>query len=82
MKKTFLLPLALLLLAKPDAFNSVHDVFYLSCGEGDPRIGHTRAAFQALQDAGADVLFSAWPGGHEWQPWRKSLHEFCQLIFK
>ena len=70
------------LLAKPDAFNAVHDVFYMSCGEGDPRIEHTRAAAKALQEVGAEVIFSAWPGGHEWQPWRKSLHEFCQLIFK
>ena len=70
------------LLAKPDAFNAVHDVFYISCGEGDPRIEHTRAAANALLEAGADVIFTAWPGGHEWQPWRKSLHEFCQLIFK
>ena len=36
------------LLAKPDAFNAVHDVFYISCGEGDPRIEHTRGAANAL----------------------------------
>jgi enterochelin esterase family protein len=70
------------LLADPKAFNAAHDVFYMSCGEGDPRIEHTHAAAEALKAAGADVKFSAWPGGHEWQPWRKSLHEFCQLIFK
>ena len=70
------------LLADKAAFNAAHDVFYISCGEGDPRIEHTRAAAEALKAAGANVRFSAWPGGHEWQPWRKSLHEFCQLIFK
>jgi len=70
------------LLADKDAFNAAHDVFYMSCGEGDPRIEHTRAAAEALQAAGANVHFTAWPGGHEWQPWRKSLHEFCQMIFK
>ena len=70
------------LLADQAAFNAAHDVFYISCGEGDPRIEHTRAAAEALKAAGANVRFSAWPGGHEWQPWRKSLHEFCQLIFK
>jgi enterochelin esterase family protein len=70
------------LLADKAAFNAAHDVFYMSCGEGDPRIEHTRAAAEALKAAGANVRFSAWPGGHEWQPWRKSLHEFCQLIFK
>ena len=70
------------LVADPAAFNAAHDVFYISCGEGDPRIGHTRKAAAALQAAGAGVRFSAWPGGHEWQPWRKSLHEFVQLLFR
>jgi len=70
------------LLADPAAFNAAHDVFYMSCGLGDPRIEHTRKAAEALQAAGAKVRFTAWPGGHEWQPWRKSLHEFVQLLFK
>ena len=70
------------LLADPAAFNAAHDVFYMSCGLGDPRIEHTRKAAEALKAAGADVRFSAWPGGHEWQPWRKSLHEFVQLLFR
>ena len=54
----------------------------MSCGLGDPRIEHTRKAAEALKAAGAKVHFSAWPGGHEWQPWRKSLHEFVQMLFK
>ena len=70
------------LTADAAAFNAAHPVFYISCGEGDPRIEHTRAAAEALSEKGANVQFKAWPGGHEWQPWRKSLHEFCQLIFK
>ena len=70
------------LIADPAAFNAAHDVFYMSCGTGDPRIEHTRKAAQALQAAGAKVHFTAWPGGHEWQPWRKSLHEFVQLLFR
>ncbi|MCR4859360.1 MAG: esterase [Bacteroidales bacterium] len=68
--------------ADPAAFNAAHPVFYISCGEGDPRIGFTREAVRAMQEKGAEVRFRAWPGGHEWQPWRKSLHEFLQLIFK
>ena len=70
------------LTADATAFNAAHPVFYISCGEGDPRIEHTRKAAEALAEKGANVQFKAWPGGHEWQPWRKSLHEFCQLIFK
>jgi enterochelin esterase family protein len=70
------------LIADKDAFNAAHDVFYISCGEGDPRIEHTRNAAEALKAAGADVIFQSWPGAHEWQPWRKSLHEFAQKLFK
>ena len=70
------------LTADAAAFNAAHPVFYISCGEGDPRIEYTRKAADALLEKGANVQFKAWPGGHEWQPWRKSLHEFLQLIFK
>ena len=70
------------LTADAAAFNAAHPVFYISCGEGDPRIEYARKAAEALAEKGANVQFKAWPGGHEWQPWRKSLHEFCQLIFK
>jgi len=70
------------LTADAAAFNAAHPVLYISCGEGDPRIEYTRKAAEALLEKGANVQFKAWPGGHEWQPWRKSLHEFLQLIFK
>lgn len=70
------------LFADPKAFNDALDVFYISCGETDPRITHTEAAVAAMRENGAEVHFSAFPGGHEWQPWRKSLHEFVQMLWK
>lgn len=70
------------LLADPAAFNDNLDLFYISCGETDPRITHTQAAVEAMREKGAEIHFSAFPGGHEWQPWRKSIHEFAQLVFK
>ena len=63
-------------------FNAQHDVFYLSCGEQDPRINYTRATAEKLQAAGVNVKFNSFPGDHEWQVWRKSFHEFSQLLFK
>ena len=30
---------------------------------------------------GLNVEFASFPGGHEWQVWRKSLHDFAQRIF-
>ena len=70
------------LLSNPAKFNSQHDVFYLSCGEQDPRINYTRATAQKLLDSGVNVKFNSFPGDHEWQVWRKSFHEFSQMLFK
>jgi enterochelin esterase family protein len=63
-------------------FNSQFDVFFLSCGEQDPRIEHTRNIVKKMQDGGVKVKFNSYPGDHEWQVWRKSLHEFAQYLFK
>ena len=63
-------------------FNKQFDVFFLSCGEQDPRIEHTRNIVKKMQDGGVEVKFNSYPGDHEWQVWRKSLHEFAQYLFK
>ena len=63
-------------------FNKQFDIFFLSCGEQDPRIQHTRNIVKKMQDAGVEVRFNSYPGDHEWQVWRKSLHEFAQYLFK
>lgn len=63
-------------------FNKNHDLFYVSCGEQDPRISHTRKAVENMKSYGIDVYFNSYPGDHEWQVWRKSFAEFAQMIFK
>ena len=70
------------ILSNPAKFNQEHKVFYLSCGEQDPRINYTRATAAKLQEAGVNVRFNSFPGDHEWQVWRKSFHEFSQMLFK
>lgn len=65
----------------PASYNEDYDVIYISCGESDPRIEYTKTAVEEMRDLGVEVKFSSFPGGHEWQPWRKSLHEFAKLIF-
>ena len=70
------------ILTAPQKWNDALDIFYISCGEGDPRIEPTRRVVQRFQSAGLKVEFSAFPGGHEWHPWRKSLHQFATLIFQ
>jgi len=70
------------MLSATASFNDGLDVFFISCGEQDPRIEYTRAIVGKMHDAGVDVKFSSYPGDHEWQVWRKSFSEFAQLLFK
>ena len=71
------------ILSDTKTFNSKHDVFYISCGEQDPRIQYNKAiAEKMMQQAGVNVQFNSFPGDHEWQPWRKSLADFAQKLFK
>ena len=63
-------------------FNSQFDVFFMTCGEQDPRIEYTRNIVKLMQDKSVNVRFKSYPGDHEWQVWRKSLHDFVQYLFK
>ena len=69
-------------LSSPDLFNSKVKVFYISVGEQDPRIEATKKFVESIKEGGMKVDFASFPGGHEWQVWRKSLHDFVQRIFK
>ena len=62
--------------------NKQFDVFFMSCGEQDPRIEYTRSIVKRMRDGGVEVRYNSYPGDHEWQVWRKSLHEFAQYLFK
>jgi enterochelin esterase-like enzyme len=69
------------LLTNTKAFNDSLKIFYISVGEQDPRLEPTRRAVGDLKSHGLKVEFASFPGGHEWQVWRKSLHDFAQRIF-
>ena len=70
------------MLTDTKTFNKQFDVFFISCGEQDPRIEYTRNIVKTMRDNGVEVKFNSYPGDHEWQVWRKSLHEFAQYLFK
>ena len=70
------------MLSNVKTFNQQFDVFFLSCGEQDPCIEYTRNIVKTMRDGGVEVRFNSYPGDHEWQVWRKSLHEFAQYLFK
>jgi enterochelin esterase family protein len=70
------------ILTKSDSFNKNLKLFYLSVGEQDPRFEYTKKAVTTFRENHLKVTFSSFPGAHEWQTWRKSLHEFASLLFK
>ena len=55
---------------------------YVSVGEQDPRIDPTGKLMTELKKNGLNLTYETFPGGHEWQVWRKSLHSMAQLLFK
>ncbi len=69
------------LTSAPQAFNDALDLFYLSVGEQDPRLEPTRRIVADFRARGLEVEFASFPGGHEWQVWRKSLHDFVPRLF-
>nr|WP_320021159.1 alpha/beta hydrolase-fold protein [uncultured Draconibacterium sp.] len=69
------------LLSESDKFNKNLDLFYISCGEQDMRIEHTKKAVKTMRENGLEVEFNSFPGDHEWQVWRKSLHDFATRVF-
>jgi enterochelin esterase-like enzyme len=70
------------LLTNAKSFNASLKMFYISVGEQDPRLEPTKKAVADFKTHGLNVEFASFPGGHEWQVWRKSLHDFAQRIFK
>lgn len=70
------------LLSKSQLFNEELKLFYISVGEQDPRYEYTQKAVKKFRDSGLKVEFASFPGGHEWQVWRKSLYDFAQRVFK
>ena len=70
------------LLSKSQSFNDKLKLFYISIGEQDPRFDYTKKAVTKFKDSGLKVEFASFPGAHEWQVWRKSLHDFASKVFK
>lgn len=70
------------LISNAEKYNKDLKLLYISVGTDDPRITPTTAAVKKMQEEGLNITFETFPGDHEWQPWRKSLHSFVQKIFR
>ena len=71
-----------------ESFKKEVKLVFVSCGSrelGNSRsfIGDPKANVDALKQAGIDAEFYVSPEtAHEWQTWRRSLHEFAPLLFQ
>lgn len=69
------------LISNVQRYNQELSTFYVSVGADDMRITPTRKAVADMQGKGLNIIFNTFPGDHEWQVWRKSLHDYVQKIF-
>lgn len=70
------------LLSKPAHFNKQLDLFYISNGEQDGSYKYTIKTVETLRAHGVEVELKTFPGVHEWQVWRKALHDFAPRLFR
>ena len=69
-------------LANPEAFNAKFDLFWIGCGRQDGGYARAKEAHDALEKAGVTHVWFETDGGHEWQVWRKSLHDLAPRLFR
>jgi enterochelin esterase-like enzyme len=64
-----------------DAFKQKVQLVFVSYGSRENGVAG-KASVEALQKAGVKSVFFESPNtAHEWQTWRRSLHEFAPLLF-
>jgi enterochelin esterase-like enzyme len=65
-------------------FNKKVNLLWLGAGTAETRIHtNTVAMHEALDRAGIKNVFYSSPGtDHEWQTWRRSLHDFAPRLFR
>jgi len=69
-------------MANAEEFNKKVKLIFQSCGSRE-RPDSVRANHEQLKAAGINSVCYISPNtAHEWQTWRRSLHEFAQLLFK
>jgi enterochelin esterase-like enzyme len=69
-------------MANAGEFNRKMKLIFQSCGSRE-RPENVKASYEQLKAAGINAVMYVSPGtAHEWQTWRRSLHEFAPLLFR
>jgi enterochelin esterase-like enzyme len=69
-------------LKDPDNINKKLNLLYISCGREDPRLNATKEMTETLRKRGIKVVYTDWPGDHEWKVWRNGLADMAQKLFQ
>jgi enterochelin esterase-like enzyme len=65
----------------PARINKKLNLLYISCGRDDPRITATKGMKEELSKRGVEVVYTDWPGAHEWKVWRRALADMAMKLF-
>jgi enterochelin esterase family protein len=57
-------------------------LFYISVGEEDPRFPATKEAAEDFRKHGIEVVFTSFPGGHEFKFFRRAMADCATMLFK
>lgn len=57
-------------------------LLYISCGREDPRLDATKKMTEELRKRGIQVVYTDWPGAHEWKVWRCALADMATKLFQ
>ena len=66
----------------PAAFNAKLRLFWIGCGRQDGGYARVKDAHEALEKAGVTHAWFETAGAHEWQVWRRSLHDLAPRLFR
>jgi enterochelin esterase family protein len=65
-----------------DEFNSKVKLFWIGNGYLDRGFKSSKSMHEALEKQNIEHVWFESPGSHEWQVWRKHLHDFAQRLFQ
>lgn len=65
-----------------EKFKSNFRVFFRCMGKDDPFIDYFTADDMLLEEKEIPCIRKMYPGGHDWNVWRRCIRDFAQMIFR